>query len=472
MQDRVWLYLVVSSDAQEESLPAQRRWGFDEAARIGATVDPKGVFEGVASGKHGARTILIDLIAKLSALPKTQRPSRVLMVRLDRTGRMPFDAISAINDIRKLGVIIRTRKDGDLTFARMIDMVGPMFDLMRAGFDNEVRSDMSRAGHKRRRDEGKLVPAKPPYGVMRDERGFPVADPQCAPIVREVFARWIAGQSPSEIVKWLRATAPPRIGKRGREIRLDWSLSHVYKMVHLGTYRGVVIDDDTFERAQRRKKPASKPGRGGYVYPFSGIKCSCGHTLRARTNVFASRYKRKDGSEVVYRRAPIVWYVCQSLKHKGGPKYRSFREERIEEVWLAALRALKLDRGPFAVKAKSTNYAPRIEMLTRRLDVLNGRRERIHVAFEEGAYDAKTMQERLSAVERDETALLEEIEQIKSAYETEREQRIERDRVAKLLRDAERLYKRGTREERAALNRAIFAAFGTPTIDDRYRMTF
>ncbi|HKU67221.1 MAG TPA: recombinase family protein [Candidatus Baltobacteraceae bacterium] len=470
MADKCWLYLVVSSEAQEDTLDAQRRWGFEEAARIGVRVDPDGVFEGVASGKHGARTILLDLIARLRALPKSERPARVLMNRLDRTGRMPLDAISALNDIRKLGVTIRDRINGDYTFQRVIDQVGPIFQLLQAGFENEVRSDRSRAGHKRRRDEGKLIPSKPPYGVKRDERGKAIPDPKCARVVRKVFERWADGDSPAAILRWLREKAPPRIGRGGKEYHIRWSLSHVYKMVVLGTYRGVVIDEDLWQRAQSRKRKYSRPGPGGYVYPFSGIKCTCGHTLRARTNVSASRYRRRDGSEVIYTRSPIVWYVCGSLKH-DGVRYLSFREERIEEQWLKMLRILSLKNAPWPTSQRATNLGPRIEMLTRRLDVLLARRDRVHAAFEDGTYDTKTMQRRLAAIDEEERKLEADIAAIQAQYERERQRLIDRDRAVALIKNAAKTYAKATREERARLNAALFAALGHPVITDAYRLT-
>lgn len=476
MADTVWLYLVVSSDAQEETLEAQRRWGYEEAARIGTVVDPNGIFEGVASGKLGARTILLDLIAKLSALPKAQRPSRVLMVRLDRAGRMPLDAISAINDIRKLGVMIRTRKDGDLTWNRMVDLVGPMFDLMRAGFDNEVRSDMSRSGHKRRRDEGKLIPAKPPYGVTRNERGYAIPDPQCAPVVREVFERWNAGESPAGILQWLRETAPARKAKITKKnpdgvLKMNWSLSHLYKLVHLRTYRGIVVEEEVWDRAQQRKRPESRPGPGGRIYPFSGLLCHCGERLHARINNTASRYIRKDGSLVIYPRARhLVYYVCQSMKHPDRPRFRNFREDKIEEQWVKILARLHLAEGPFSLKERTINRAPGTEMLQKRIDALAAKRERIHSAFEEGAYDAKTMQSRLTVVQQEERRLEAELAAARAREEEIKQRRIARERTAELIKYAAKLYTKSTRERKAELNRAIFAAYGAPTIHDDYEI--
>lgn len=469
MQERVWLYLVVSSDAQEDSLPAQKRWGYEEAARIGAQVER--VFEGVATGKHGARRVLLELIEKLSTLPKSERPSRVLMNRLDRTGRMPLDAISALNEIRKLGVTIRDRINGDYTFQRVIDQVGPIFQLLQAGFENEVRSDRSKAGHKRRRDEGKLVAAKPPYGVMRDAKGFAVQDPRCAPFVQESFQRWNAGDSPAEIVRWLRENAPPRIGKGGREIYIGWTLSHVYKMVHLETYRGLVLDEMTWQRAQKRKRPEAKPGPGGRWYPFSGARCACGDRLHARTSTSPTRYVRTDGTVAVYqRKKPTVWYVCHSMKHPVGPKFRNYPEDLLEIQWVHVLRRLQQENGAWIIGERTVSAAPRIDSLKRRIDALVARRHRIHTAFEEGVYDAKTMQERLSGVDREEQLLIDEIEAARTEHVAQQKRRIERQRITDLLRDVVDHYRRGTREERTRLNRAIFSAFGVPVIDDHYRV--
>lgn len=478
MSENVWLYLVVSSDAQEETLEAQRRWGFEEAARIGATVDPNGIFEGVATGKHGARRILLDLIDKLTETPKAQRPSRVLMARLDRTGRMPLDAISALNDIRKLGVTVRDRINGDYTFQRVIDQVGPIFQLLQAGFENEVRSDRGKAAHKRRLDEGKLFGAKPAYGIMRDSRGFAIPDPECAPVVREVFERWANLESPAEIVVWLMANAPPRKGKPSKRnptgvYKLQWSLSHVYKMVRLSTYKGVVISEELWERAQKRPRRHSPPGPGGRIYPFSGIKCTCGHTLRARTNNSSMRHVLKSGKVVFYeRKTAIVMYTCQSMKHPNGPRFRAFREDRLEEQWVKILKRLAIGKGPWEDPGHSVNLEPRIEMMNRRLNVLLTQRNRIHEAFETGVYDAKTMQERLSKVEAEEKKLQADIEATQGEYEQQKIRRMNFQTAKHLFKEAARLYEHASREERFKVNQSLFQILGHPIVSDGYRIRF
>ena len=270
----------------------------------------------------------------------------------------------------------------------------------------------------------------------------------------------------------MRAKAPPRIGRGGKEHHLDWSLSHVYKMMHLGTYRGVVINEDLWQRAQRRKHKDSKPGPGGRVYPFAGIRCSCGDRLHSRTNTGSTYHVNQQGERVEYPRKKMsVWYVCQSLKHTSGPKFRSFREDRIEEKWLAILKKLALAKGTLPTR-RPVNLAPRIEMMTRRLDVLLRRRGKIHTAFEEGVYDARTMQQRLAAVEKEERALEADIAATKNEHEQQLQLVIGRDRAALLIKNAARHYVSANRQERAAFNAALFEVLGTPIVRDNYELSF
>lgn len=470
--ERAWCYLVVSSDAQEETLEAQRRWAYEEAARIGVTVER--TFEGVSTGKHGARELLVQLIEALKSTAKTHRPSRVLMVRLDRTGRMPMDAIAALNEIRKLGVIVRTRKDGDLSFARMVDMVAPVFELLQSGFENEVRSDRTKAGFKRRVDEGKLIPTKPPYGVMRDAKGFPAFDPVCGPYVQEVFRRWNNRESPAEIVRWLKAEAPPRQGTHGT-YPLLWSLSHLYKMVHtVRTYRGLVVDVEVWDRAQHRSRPNCAPSRpNGRVYPYSGLHCHCGERLHPRTVSGTTIHTKKDGTKVRYeRKTPRRWYVCQSLSHPTGPKFRSYNEQKIDKSWLSLLRRLALSNGPWTIRERATNLEMQIATCEHKLKAIEQKQSRVHDAFEAGDYGAETMRSRLAKLADEETRIRTEIRRIQDEMTARSARMLQREQMAELIAYAPKIYEKATPEERSRINRALIAAFGNPVITDDYRVRF
>jgi len=393
------------------------------------------------------------------------------MVRLDRVGRMPMSAIAAISEIRELGVTIRTRTDGDIKLARVMDQVGPILASIQSGLENEARSDKVKAGYERKRAGGLLVATKPPYGVVKGQDGKAAPDRACAPIVREVYRRWNRGDAPSGIVEWLRRNAPPREGK-SKPLPMRWSLSHLYKMVHLPTYRGVVIPPDAWDRAQKRRKSTSRPGKGGRIYPFAGVRCSCGDRLHPRTNTAPTRHTLNDGRVVVYERKTMsVWYVCQSLKHRSGPRFRSFSEAALEESWADVLRDLAKSKA-WTITSRVGDPSPEIAHLQQKIDGIARRRARIHSAFENGDYDAATMRQRLEATDGMENALRTLIADLRARFEEQKLRKLESARVAELLRYAPKLYERGTRAERKRINAGIFAAFGYPVVSDDYALEF
>src|SRR5580692_10876757 len=101
MNAKVWLLAVVSSDAQAETLDFQERWGLQAAAENGWTIDR--TFKDVSSGRDGTRQLLKNLLQELRDLPKSARPTRILLVRIDRLGRGDgLECIAAIAEIKRL----------------------------------------------------------------------------------------------------------------------------------------------------------------------------------------------------------------------------------------------------------------------------------------------------------------------------------------------------------------------------------
>jgi DNA invertase Pin-like site-specific DNA recombinase len=85
MPEPVWAYLVVSDPGQAHTLPDQERWAKDYALENGWRLTE--IYSGVDSGKLGSRNICDRMVDDIEALHKEDRPTRILMIRLDRMGR-------------------------------------------------------------------------------------------------------------------------------------------------------------------------------------------------------------------------------------------------------------------------------------------------------------------------------------------------------------------------------------------------
>ncbi len=137
-----WALCVVSSSKQEETLPHQRGWASTEAKSKGWRLHD--IFEGVASGKDGARSLVRDILKKLRATEPDARPQWLLMIRSDRIGREMVESQIVLRDLKQLGVRVWTRDQGEL---KLDTTMGKVYAAMQAGLaeqENMVRQDKMR----------------------------------------------------------------------------------------------------------------------------------------------------------------------------------------------------------------------------------------------------------------------------------------------------------------------------------------
>lgn len=274
-----WAYLVVSSEAQAETLAHQEAWASEVARSNDWTITS--TFRGVSSGRLGTRGLLETLLERLRATDRTQRPERVLMIRLDRLGRgLGLEALAALSEIVQLGVMIHTRQDGDYTLSRASDSLLPLMRIVTGAIENEARRDKARAVYARRRAGGVVVSNKRPYG-LRVENGHDVADEPRAEAVRLAFELSANGFGLAAIGRRLRATAAERTWVNGHVSRAEWENTRVARLLANRLYRGIVVAPEIWDRVQLlRGSGTTSRVRGKHPWPLSGaLSCECGRTL-------------------------------------------------------------------------------------------------------------------------------------------------------------------------------------------------
>jgi DNA invertase Pin-like site-specific DNA recombinase len=246
----VWSYAAVSSSPQEATLEDQHQWACETAARNGWVIGRE--FSGVGSGAKGTRDILSSLIDELERTPKAFRPKRVLMIRIDRVGRMALDCIAAVARLRKLGVLLHTRQDGDVKLETAMDSLRPIFELVTAEMENAARSDKWKAVHARRRAEGKHV-GTIPYGVtLVDGKAVPF-EPE-AQIVRQIFTLAEQRWGYTRLARWARANAPPKRTLDGSDKPCRWSVSMIKSILASKTLRNLVVSEDQWQRTKAARQ--------------------------------------------------------------------------------------------------------------------------------------------------------------------------------------------------------------------------
>ena len=325
--ETAWAYLVVSTSEQRDTLDHQRQWAEETASTHGWRIER--VFSDATSGRKGVRKLLARLVTELRSTPKDERPSRVLMIRLDRVGRGSIvDSQVALREIHLLGSIVHTRDGGD----EKVD--GPMNELINAAkfavasFENAVKAEKMRSAHARWKREGRHF-GPPPYGTEKDsEHRLIVKEPQ-AGFVRKAFELRAAGAGYIRIARDVGRYAPPQGTYAGKPRSSTWHPHSVTQLLKCRSYRGLVVDEDLFDRVQMVRNPDWKLTRTSKVYPWplSGIlRCECGWTMAGvACGSMTHRVRR---------------YTCRHPRYHGFDHRPSVRADVAEAWFLDRLRGL------------------------------------------------------------------------------------------------------------------------------------
>jgi DNA invertase Pin-like site-specific DNA recombinase len=398
LTERAWIFAAVSSSPQEATLEQQRTWGQEVAAANGWTVER--VFEGVGSGALGPRELLSDLISELRALPKARRPARVLMVRLDRVGRQALDCIASVAELRRLGVTLHTREEGDLKLNAAMDSLRPIFALVTAQLENEARSDKWKAVHARRRAAG-LHQGIVPFGVVLiDGKAVPY-EPEAA-IVRELFAKATDGWGYARLARWAKERAPVKRQSDGTDRPLSWAPSTVKSILWGKTARSVLVDDATVARMEAARQSdfrARAPRR--WPWPLQGaVRCTCGKLLSGHAS-----------GESAYR---TRYYICRW--HGGEGSYPAHRADVLENAFRGVLSRLTAEPDVFIDRSKRRSVETlraRQTTASKRLETLERRRRRACELAEDGSLSGPQLRERLDEIDADRKATRDELERVR-----------------------------------------------------------
>ncbi len=380
----VWLYAAVSSSPQETTLEDQRQWAKETAKRNGWVIARE--FSGVGSGAKGAREILSNLIEELQRTPKHARPQRVLMIRIDRVGRLALDCIAAVAQLRKLGVTLHTRQDGDVKLETAMDSLRPIFELVTAEMENAARSDKWKAVHARRRAEGKHV-GSIPYGVILVDGKAVAFEPE-ALIVREIFRLAEQRWGYTRLARWAREHAPPKRAHDGSDKPYRWCVSSIKSILTSKTLRGLIVSEHQWQQTKAARQSdfrARAPKR--WNWPLQGaVRCTCGKLLRGHCS----------GAEPYRTR----YYVCRHHTLEPGEKsHPGHRADKLEADFLQLLHSLRVDptlAEPLEDQETATNWDALELEAERRIADTEKRVQRAWKLAEEAQLDAGQLQVRLA----------------------------------------------------------------------------
>lgn len=407
-----WSYTVVSSDRQEDSLDFQEQWARDVATAHGWTIQRS--FKGVSSGKDGTRKLLLQLLEQLRDLPKPLRPKRILMVRLDRTGRgIGLDALSALAEIHSLGVTVHTREDGDVTITRAADVLKPILRVLTGALENEARSDKSKAGHARRRAAGKHI-GREPFGVVLIDGVATIFEPE-AHVVRELFERAADGWGYSRLAQWAATEAPTKRLRDGRDKPMKWAASTVASVLHSPTLRTVGLISESLDRRMRKARAADFRERAPARWPWplrGAVRCTCGRLLSGHTGGVGRWLTR--------------YYFCRAHPRPPGTTYPAHRADDLEAAFVGILRRLVYEPGlvlPPAPNNALDSLSEQEKAAKKHLAELERRKRRAWELAEAAGIDGKMLRERLDEIDDDRKRTRVELDRVQLAIDDSAERK-------------------------------------------------
>ncbi|GAA1333775.1 hypothetical protein GCM10009592_28260 [Brachybacterium rhamnosum] len=245
-----------------------------------------------------------------------------------------------------------------------------------AAFESDRAGDQWREAHERRVRQGRPHHGKNRFGYRYDPvQKLHVPDPDTAPIVEDLYQRYVDGTSIYRLVQWLNQQGIPTVehaGKRGThawsESTLRGTLDNPFPTGRF-IYRGEIVDGahepivplDLWEAyRQKRQHRSKRPRAEASQYLLSGlVRCkACGTVMTGC---------RATGGVSYYRCA--TGYT--SGNHTGG----YVRCSTIESEVKAELRRLasRIDRAA-QERVEATRGA---QMAGPSLSVLEGRRKRV-----------------------------------------------------------------------------------------------
>jgi site-specific DNA recombinase len=369
------IYIRVSTREQTEnlSLPTQLRACEEYCRREGYQVLERFTEEG-ESAKTADRPALQRLLTFCRA--NKGRVHFVVVFNLTRFAREKYDHFALRALLKGLGISLRSATEpiDDTSTGKLMEGVLAAF----AQFDNDVRSERTRAGMKAAGEIGRWT-FLAPIGYLNAPKSFGVSlieDPERAPLVRELFAEFATGQ-------YTKQQLQARMSERGLRTRKGLRLSSqaLSDMLENRLYIGLLdvpeyningtrgdfvplVQESTFYRVQAvlaGRVPVNAPRpRSRADFPLRGfVRCSaCGRGLsgswsKGRARHYAYYHCRPGCRAVNVSKARLEELFVQELAHfQPTTGYMRLLKESVLHVWRERKSSVEADLADAEHRAK------------------------------------------------------------------------------------------------------------------------
>ena len=264
----------------------------------------------------------------------------VLVWKLDRFSRDRYDSAHYKHILKKNGVKVISAKEHISEGPE-----GIILEAMLEGYAEYYSAELSqkiRRGQKENALKCKNNGGGTPLGYAVGLDDVLAIDPLTAPLVKEIFTRYDAGENISSITASLNERGLKT--SKGKAFKIGGVSLMLKNRKYIGEYRygGIItpkgipaiIDEDLFERVQQRmalNKKAPAKGKAAKEYLLT-TKLFCGRLMVGESG--------KSRTGVMYH-----YYKCSGAKRHLGCKRKAIRKQWIERaaVLITVQRVLKDD---------------------------------------------------------------------------------------------------------------------------------
>ncbi|MFD1677692.1 recombinase family protein [Alicyclobacillus fodiniaquatilis] len=392
------LYERVSTDEQAQhgfSLDAQKE-RLEAYCKSQGWVEFEHFIDDGYTGKNMDRPALQGLIRYV----EQKQIDAVIVYKLDRLGRRQKDVLYLLEDVfDKHGVSFKSATepfDTSTPLGRAMLGILAVFGQL----ERDTIVERTKFGLRQRARRGLWPSASVPFGYrLRD--GILHVEPNEAQIVRQVFERFIRGESRNAIAEWMQKRVPNRY--------VDHFI--ILKMIKRRTYLGeipmqedvfdgqheAIIDEETFQAAQKELQHRSGGKKPRNTYLLSGM-LTCG---QCAGSVYYFRQKQKHSSGKIYYYHRIQ---CKSKKDSQCDTH-SFLAREIEEKVIGAIRTVSVESEVFTSFDESSFDDQIIAKLETALKENKEQQERLVDAVQSGTLPIHMVKERLDKLEEERRAI-------------------------------------------------------------------
>ena len=260
----------------------------------------------------------------------------ILVWKLDRFARNRYDSAYYKNVLKKNGVRVISAKE---TISQGAE--GILLESLLEGYAEFYSAELSekvKRGMTENALKAKSNGVRPPFGYYVDDTDHYQIDETLAPVVREIYTRYLDGMRVNDIVKLLNERG---IRHKGFEMKYNAVFRILTNRKYIGEYKfgdivlpnamPAIIDEETFNAVQERmarnkKAPAMHRSEDDYLLT---TRLFCGKCGAMMTGVIGTSHTARQ-----YR-----YYKCNHAKQSKCDK-KSVRKEWLEELVLDEIKEL------------------------------------------------------------------------------------------------------------------------------------